>query len=254
MRLRFAALLVLHASVYAQSGRGSAPAAKAAAPIDLTGYWVSVVTEDWRFRMVTPAKGDYLGVPMTMESKRVADAWDPANDEAAGEACKSYGAAAIMRVPARFHITWTDDNTMRVDIDAGTQSRLFHFGAWKAPGGEPTWQGDSTAQWEYKRTPIGLMGQLQPPSPGPQRSGNLKVTTTHMRAGYLRKNGVPYSENAMLTEYYDVVHEHDGSVWMIVTSAVRDPLYLQQPFVLSTHYKKQADGAGWDSTPCSARW
>jgi len=232
---------------------GPPPNAKAAAPIDLTGYWVSVVTEDWRFRMVTPAKGDYLSVPMTMESKIVADNWDPAKDEAAGEACKSYGAAAIMRVPARFHVTWADDNTLRMDIDAGTQTRLFHFGGWKSPGGASTWQGDSVAQWELQKAPIGLMGQPQPPLARPQ-SGNLKVITTHMRAGYLRKNGVPYSENAVLTEYYDLVRERNGDVWMILTSVVRDPLYLQQPFIVSTHFKKEPDGSKWDPTPCSARW
>jgi len=84
----------------ALDGRGGPPPSpKAAAPIDLTGYWVSVVSEDWRYRMVTPAKGDYQGVPMTPEALKVADAWDPAADEAAGNQCKSYGAAAIMRVP-----------------------------------------------------------------------------------------------------------------------------------------------------------
>src|SRR5204862_4205262 len=59
--------------------------AKVAAPIDLTGNWVSIVTEDWRWRMVTPAKGDYASIPMTPAAKMVADAWDPAKDEAAGE-------------------------------------------------------------------------------------------------------------------------------------------------------------------------
>src|SRR5712692_4787155 len=67
-------------------------AAKIAAPIDLTGYWVAVITQDWRWRMVTPAKGDYAGVPITAEAKRVADTWDPAKDESSGAICKSYGA------------------------------------------------------------------------------------------------------------------------------------------------------------------
>ena len=75
-----------------------------------------------------------------------------------------------------------------------------------------------------------------------------------MRAGYLRKNGVPYSENAVMTEYYDVIRERDGNLWMILTNVVRDPMYLQQPFILSTHFRKQSDGSGWDPTPCSARW
>ena len=106
---------------------GAASTAKASAPMDMTGYWVAFVTEDWRFRMVTPRKGDYQAVPMTEQARKIADAWDPAADEASGNQCKAYGAAAIMRVPARFHITWQDDNTLRVDSDSGMQTRLFHF-------------------------------------------------------------------------------------------------------------------------------
>ena len=79
--------------------------------------------------MVTPTKGDYQAVPMNADARKVADAWDPAADEAAGNQCKSYGAAAIMRVPGRVHITWQDDKTLRLEIDAGTQTRLFRFDA-----------------------------------------------------------------------------------------------------------------------------
>ena len=135
-------------SLLAQRGAdppaGASPLPKAAAPIDLTGYFVSVVTQDWRWRMVTPAKGDYTGIPMNLASKRVADTWDPAKDEAAGEQCKSYGAPALMSVPGRLHITWQDDTTLKVEMDAGTQTRVLHFGDWTAPRGTPpTWQGDS---------------------------------------------------------------------------------------------------------------
>jgi len=255
MLVAVTAMLAIEARLPAQ-GRGPGgppPNPHAAAPFDMTGYWVSVVTEDWRYRMVTPAKGDYLSVPINMASKRVADAWDPAKDEAAGEQCKSYGAAGIMRLPERVHITWQDDNTLRMDIDAGTQTRLLHFGAGNPPAGAPTWQGDSAAQWELQRAPPNTMGQPQPPA-GPPQSGSLKVVTTHMRAGYLRKNGVPYSENAVLTEYYDVIREPDGNLWLILTSVVRDPMYLQQPFIISTHFRKEPDGSKWDPTPCSARW
>src|ERR1700752_1907666 len=116
---------------------------KAAAPIDLTGYWVSIVTQDWRWRMVTPAKGDYASVPITVEAKKVGDAWDPARDEAAGEQCRSYGAPAVMRVPGRVRITWQDESTLKVETDAGQQTRLFHFGPWKRAAGAATWQGES---------------------------------------------------------------------------------------------------------------
>src|ERR1700749_1198316 len=99
---------------------GPPPTGRAAAPEDLTGYWVSLVTEDWRYRMVTPPKGDYASVPLNPEGRRVADAWDPGEDDAAGLQCKSYGAAALMRVPTRVHIIWSDDNTLQVETDAGT--------------------------------------------------------------------------------------------------------------------------------------
>jgi hypothetical protein len=228
---------------------GPPPNPKGAAPIDLTGYWVSIVTEDWRYRMVTPAPGDYQSVPMTPAAVKIADAWDPARDEAAGEQCKSYGAPAILRVPEHLHITWQDDQTLRMETDAGKQTRLFHFGDGKVSGGGqnaedagPTLQGESLAQWEIQRA-------------GPRPvNGSLKVTTSRLKAGYLRKNGVPYSENAGLTEYYDLVKERNGDVLMVVTIVVTDPIYLREPFIVSSHFKKQAGDTGWNPTACSARW
>jgi hypothetical protein len=70
----------------------------------------------------------------------------------------------------------------------------------------------------------------------------------------LRKNGVPYSEDATLTEYYDLAKERNGDVWLVVTIAVQDAKYLTQQFVISSQFKQQADGSGWDPTPCSSRW
>src|SRR5437764_782817 len=113
---------------------------RAAAPIDLTGYWVSIVSEDWRYRMVTPAKGDYQAIPMTPEAVKVADAWNPDADTAAGNQCKSYGAPAIMRVPGRIHLTWDDEQTLKLEMDAGTQTRIFRFQK-PASKSEPSWQG-----------------------------------------------------------------------------------------------------------------
>jgi hypothetical protein len=223
---------------------GAAQAPKAAAPIDLTGYWVSIVTEDWRYRMVTPAPGDFQGVPMTAAAVRIANAWDPAKDEAAGEQCKSFGAPTLLRVPEHLHITWQDDQTLRMDVDSGTQTRVFHFGDWKAPEAPASWQGDSTAQWEMQRA-----GGTEP---GPH--GSLKVSTTHLKAGYLRKNGVPYSENAQLTEYYDLVKERNGDQLLVVTIVTTDPTYLREPFIISSHFKKQGSDAGWKPTACSSTW
>ena len=240
-----ALLLVAAAAPLKAQGRGP-ETPRAAAPIDLTGYWVSVVTEDWRFRMMTPAKGDYPSIPLNAEGRRVADRWDPAKDEAAGDTCKAYGAAAIMRMPGRIHITWQDDLTVKVETDTGAQTRLFHFGRPQPPAGPPTWQGFSVAQWEYAGG--GRRGRAA------VQGGDLKVVTTHLRPGYLQKNGVPYSGDAVVTEHFDALNmEPNGDQWLIVTTLVEDPQYLNQPFQRSTHFKRQADETGWDPSPCTAR-
>ncbi len=119
---------------------------RAAAPVDFTGYWVSVVTEDWRWRMVTPARGDFAGVPLNAAARKIGQAWDPAKDEAEGNQCKAYGAAGIMRMPGRLHITWQDDTTLKIETDQGTQTRLLHFGGKPAPGLKPSWQGYSSRE------------------------------------------------------------------------------------------------------------
>jgi hypothetical protein len=227
-----------------RGGRGGPPQTpQAAAPIDITGYWVSVVTEDWRYRMVTPPKGSFGGVPLNPEGRRVANAWDPAKDEADAQQCRSYGAAALMRVPGRFHITWDNATTLKVEADAGQQTRFFHFGAAPAPSAQPSWQGESAAQWE----PAAAAGR------GAPRSGDLRVVTNHMLPGYLRKNGVPYSGNATLTEYYDRLQGPNGDEWLVVMTEVVDPQYLTMPFVTTTHFKKLPDAQGWSPEACSAK-
>ena len=237
--------------------RGQAPAgpprtAKAAAPIDLTGNWVSVVTEDWRWRMVTPLKGDAASIPINAEARKVVEAWDPAKDEAAGLQCKAYGAPAIMRVPGRLRIAWQDDNTLQIEADAGTQTRLFHFGGQPPQTGKPGWQGYSAAKWESGQASAGGLGLGLAPREG-TRSRSLEVVTTELRAGYLRKNGVPYSERATLTEYYDRFTEPSGEDWITVTTIVTDPVYLSIPFVTTTDFRKERDGARWSPSPCSSR-
>ena len=240
------AVPVLSLNLLAQGGRAGAPTSKAMAPVDLTGQWVAIINEDWRFRMITPAKSDVAGVPLNPAGRKLADSWDPAKDEAAGEQCKSYGAPGLLRHPLRLRISWADDETLKLETDAGMQTRMFYFKEPKSQGGE--WQGVSKASWETLTSGLGR-GRAASPTSG----GALTVITTQMRAGYLRKNGVPYSDKAMLTEYFDRTNEPNGDSWLIVTSVVEDPTYLAQPFVVSTHFKKQADQAGWRPAPCSAR-
>jgi hypothetical protein len=179
---------------------------RAAAPVDLTGYWVSIVTEDWRHRMMpaAPLKGDYESLPLTPEARKLADAWDPAKDEAAGEQCKAYGAPFLMHMPGRLHITWADDYSLRIDADAGNQSRILHFEEKAPAAGPPQLQGYSISKWYWvPGWGGGNTLTLADRSRGQGVFGrSLEVVTTRMRPGYLRKNGVPYSGNAKLTEYF----------------------------------------------------
>ena len=187
--------LVLMAAILPAFGQlGPAPAkpkpprsAKEAAPVDFTGYWVSVVTEDWRWRMVTPAKGDFASIPLTAEGRKVGNAWDPAKDEAAGEQCRAYGAPALMRIPGRLHITWVDDNTLQIDADQGMQTRLLHFGGKPPQGAAASWQGYSVAQWE---PPVrGL--ELPQQGLGATREGNRGRS---LRSGYDRASARVFAE------------------------------------------------------------
>ncbi|HEY2150397.1 MAG TPA: hypothetical protein VGH34_06305 [Vicinamibacterales bacterium] len=251
-RFVFALVLLWSAALSAQAQRGRGPAtpqtARQQAPIDLTGYWVSVVTEDWRYRMITAPKGDHPGLPLSAEGNRVANAWDPAKDEAAGEQCKAYGAAGVMRAPGRLHITWESDQSLKVETEAGTQTRLFNFGTTPATSGAATWQGTSVAQWEAAGG--GRRGRGAAP-----QGGSLKVVTTHMRPGYVQKNGVPYGENAVLTEYLSRTTEPNGDSWLILTHIIEDPQYWTQPLVRSTHFKKVPDSVStsWAPEACSVR-
>jgi hypothetical protein len=264
--------LVAHQSVIAQRSGPPAQTPRSSAPVDLTGYWVAVVSEDWRHRMATPRKGDYESLPLNAEGRRVADAWDLDADNAAGLQCKAFGVGGLMRQPGRLHITWADDDTLRVEFDAGTQTRLLEFTATAPASAEPTWQGFSQAEWQ--RPPGGNQGPVRaqlgnsagpvapggggrgqrggpPPSASLREGGSLKVTTTGFREGYLRKNGVPYSADAVITEYFHRLPEHaNGDVWLHVLTIVEDPRYLNEPFLTSTHFKRESNGSKWNPTEC----
>jgi hypothetical protein len=225
-----------------------------AAPQDFSGYWVSLVTEDWRYRMLTPDKGDYSGITLTPAGRALADKWDPAQDEASGNQCKSYGAPAIMRVPTRLHIQWQGDNELRIETDAGKQTRLLHFNAKAPTSAAPSLQGYSVATWEGLRARgtggvATTLGERQKAPP----QGYMKVVTTQLKPGYLRKNGVPYGADTHLMEYFDSFKEPDGTTWLIVTTVITDPEYLAQQYIASEQFKKLPGPTGWNPTACEAR-
>ncbi len=252
------ALLAASTTLAAQGppgrGGGPPPTPRAAAPVDFTGNWVSIVSEDWRWRMITPPKGAYANIPVNAEARRVGDTWDPAKDEAAGEQCRAYAAPALMREPGRLRISWQDDTTLKIETDAGQQTRTFHFGGRPPEGGMPNWQGYSVARWEAPPRPT--TGGGIPLGLGPRAGTNdrtLEVATTQIRPGYLRKNGVPFGAQAAMTEYFDLFKDPDGLDWFVVTTIVTDPQYLATPWVTTSHFKKEPDGSKWSPTPCKVR-
>lgn len=242
----------------AQRGRGGAPAGppptgQSAAPIDLTGYWVSVIVDEWRFR-VSPQKGDIAYLPLNAAAREQANAWDPAKDEASNLQCKAYGAVGVMQRPGRLHITWDNPNTLKIEADAGTQTRLLRFGAATGPPGPASWQGDARANWVVNGRQLIDTGGLGLVPAGRQAgtstSGTMKVVTTNMLPGYLRKNGVPYSDKAVLTEYFNRLTGQQNDSYLTVTAMLEDPTYLTQPFVRTYTFKHLADASGWEPTPC----
>lgn len=226
--------------------------ARESAQADLTGYWVSLVTEDWLWRMITAPPGDATSIPLNPQGQNVAAQWDPNRDVPNEEACRPFGAAGLMRMPLRLHITWADDDTLKIETDAGQQTRLLRFGAPGTATSQHSWQGVTRAQWT---TPVGgfdlkavMRGRGIDPPAGPPM-GSLKAVTGNLRAGYLRKNGIPYSENAELTEYFSRVSGF-GNDYLTVLSIVHDPMYLTQDFVTSSHFKREPDDSGWRPSSC----
>jgi hypothetical protein len=245
-----ATMLLAPASFEASQGGGGGrggppPTGQAAARVDLTGYWVSIVTEDWLWRMITPPKGDVASIPLNPAGIKAASEWDLAADNAKGNRCKAFGAGGVMRIPGRLHVSWQDANTLKIETDAGTQTRLFYFNGTAPAAGRPSLQGVSVAGWETSPGTAG--GGFAAFGAGP--GGGLKAVTTQLTPGYLRKNGVPYSQNAVVTEYFDR-HSDFGAEWFTVTTIVEDPQYLTQPFITSTHFRKEPDGSKWNPTAC----
>jgi hypothetical protein len=224
-------------AAWAQSSGGTP---REIAPFDPTGFWVAVVTEDWRWRMVIPPQGDYASVPLNERGRAVADQWSPTEQVS----CKAYGAAGIMRMPLRLQISWDDERTLRIETDHGMQTRLLHFDAGPSSSDvSPSLQGHTVAQWEGNPG-----GRFEFVVIEPELS-HIKAVTTNLAPGYLRTNGVPYSGQTVLTEYFDH-HSDFGDDWLTVTSIVADPVYLTEEFMTSSSFKRLPDGSSWNPVPC----
>jgi len=286
--IAFGTLVAAQGRGQGRGAGGQAPAAPAppqtaqqAALIDLTGYWVSVVDEDWRLRMMTPPKGDYAYVPLNAAGRKIADEFNP---ELYGGAryqtsqvidCRAYGGAGLMHMPMRLHITWDSPETLKIETDWGVQTRLLHFTPGKSNGdielalrnGEisgghasASAQGYSIAAWEqpfrfnqttFQRGAVGRGGGLgQNRADEAQSGGSLGVVTTDLAPGWLRRNGVPYSSKARLIEHFMTFQDPTGKDWFTDTTTVIDPEYLNTPFFISSEFQKEPDGSKWAPHPC----
>ena len=237
------AILVGHAGVTGQQPGPPARSARERALIDITGQWVAVITEDWRWRMVTPPKGDTASVPLNAAGRKLAEAWDLAADRARGDLCKAFGPPSLIRQPTRIRIRWEGDSAMRLEFDAGMQTRRLQF-ATPRPASRSL-QGQSQAMWFRQPQNRGIFGRGGRPA-----GGSLEVVTTNLRAGYLRPNGVPYSERTVVKEFFDSFTLDGAGTWLIVTTVVNDPEYLTQEFVLSSQFRKEPDSSRWNPRPC----
>jgi hypothetical protein len=230
------------------------PTPRAMAPLDFTGVWVSVVTEDWRYRMVMPKQGDFDSVPLNAEGRRAAGTWTPAD---AGR-CEAYGIGAGMRAPGRLRIEWETDSVLRLDTDAGQQTRRIYFEPSKPPSGPPSWQGVSVAAWDGPPDVIDVLrtGGFDALDRGTGAAARrlawtpLEVVTTNFRAGWLRPNGVPYSAQARITEHFMRYAVPGAGEWLTVRTVVDDPAYLVQPFMVSTNFKREPDAGKWNPRGC----
>jgi len=219
--------------------------ARERALIDITGQWVSVVNEDWLWRMVTPPVGDTASVPLNAAGREAALAWDLERDIAENRQCRAFGPPGLTRQPTRIRISWEDDDTMRMDFDAGEQTRYLRFDPESVPR-QSSRQGNSVASWTRMTQPRGLFGGGSDVS-----GGALYVNTTDMMPGYLRPNGVPYSERAVMKEYYHTFTlAGDGGTWLIVTTVIDDPQFLTTEFVVSSQFKKESGRSAWNPAPC----
>lgn len=223
-------------------GRPASP--RDGALIDLTGQWVAVVNEDWRWRMITAPVGDVSSLPVNGRARAEAAAWDLERDRAEGQLCKAFGAPGIMRQPTRIRVSWDDEDTLLFEFDAGRQTRRLEFGPQEPPA-EHTLQGYSRASWYTQTMQRGVFGANTQPS------GALHVETTHLAPGYLRPNGVPYSADATMKEYFHTFTlPGDGGSWLIVTTVIDDPVYLNGELIISTQFKKETGRADWNPRPC----
>jgi len=183
---------------------------------DLSGEWAPNLLEDWFERLPGPALGDYTGIPLNEAGRQKADTWDAATLSQPERQTQPHPAVYSFRGPNP-HLRWeqirhSETGELIGYRTSGTYGRADRT-IWLDGRPHPsdyalhTWSGFSTGRWV---------------------DSTLIVTTTHMKAGTLRRNGVPSSAYAVMTEYWF----RQGTLLTMV-SYVQDPIYLEEPFIRS---------------------
>jgi hypothetical protein len=189
------------------------------AQLDPTGEWAPRLHEDDAERGGGPSLGDYLGLPINAAARLRADAWDASQLTIPENQCRPIRDVYPPRGNSRIRI-WKEVDAPTQTILAYhmllswmTQERLVYMDGRAHPAAYAahTWQGFSTGKWE----------------------GNmLSATTTHLKPGWVRRNGVPRSENATLVEHW-IRHGDDG---LTLVSIMNDPVYLTEPFIQTSNF------------------
>jgi hypothetical protein len=196
----------------------------ASAQTNLIGYWNPLFHEDVDERIPGPSIGDYLGLPISDAARLRAEAWDASLLSMPEHQCKPHPSTYGFRGVGVLRI-WEDrdeDTQQLVKIHTHIAWQEQHREIWMDGRPHPpeyaqhTWQGFSTGSWE---------GDV------------LVVKTTHLKAGWMRRNGLPLSDRATMTDRF---HRY-GDV-MTHVSIVEDPVYLTEPLVKTNGFLLQPAG------------
>jgi len=197
----------------------AAPFAKAESA-DIVGEWGNRFHEDFWERRSGLQIGDYTGFAMTDAGRRMAESWNPAWFSLPQNQCRPHTSIYGIRGPADMRITKVYEPTTqrllayKLEWSLDAFQEIWMDGRSHPPEYAPhTWEGFATGEWE----------------------GNmLKVTVTHIKAGYVQRNGAPHSDQAVTTEYF----ERHGDT-LLLTSIINDPLYYEEPIVKTTNWEAE---------------
>ncbi len=190
---------------------------------DFSGVWGAITEEDWAERAPGSELGDFGGLPINANARRRAQSWDPSLFTIPEYQC---------RVHAADYAQNFSDNRIWEERDRETQKLIaihIHYFAWQTE--RTIWMNGH--KQPSKLAPYTSMGFSTGKFIGPDHS-ILKITTTHLLEFYVRRNGVPRSDKAKITEYL-AIHDKDNLTWSVI---IDDPMYLQEPFIRNRDFNR----------------